>query len=64
MTLSSVQIGMRAGGTISTHIREMGRAIGKEPPAQPDWEPDYEKPVSFVEAFKKPPGLRKEKTAL
>jgi len=46
-------------GTVSTHIREMGRAIGKELPAQPDWEPDYKRPVSFVEAFKKPPRLRK-----
>ena len=52
MSDSDVRVG-GCCGCVGSHIRQMARAIGRQPAVERHWEQDYEKPQSATEAYKK-----------
>jgi betaine-homocysteine S-methyltransferase len=38
-------------GSVATHVREMGRALGKVPPEEGSWRVDYDRPMSAYEYY-------------
>jgi betaine-homocysteine S-methyltransferase len=38
-------------GSVATHVREMGRALGKAPPEEGPWRVDYDRPMSAYEYY-------------
>ncbi len=38
-------------GSVATHVREMGRALGKVPPEEGKWRVDYDRPMSAYEYY-------------
>jgi methionine synthase I (cobalamin-dependent) len=39
-------------GAVASHIREMGRALGKVPPEEGEWRIDYDRPMSAFEYYR------------
>jgi betaine-homocysteine S-methyltransferase len=38
-------------GSVATHVREMGRALGKVSPEEGEWRVDYDRPMSAYEYY-------------